>query len=62
MWRAFTITFCLISFIETKAVPENNTAVLISKYAKVAHWGVTDNTTKPDTLGRRSGQALWAHR
>lgn len=63
MWRALTLTFCVVSFIEAKAVPQNDTAILISKYAKVAHWGVKDNGTRStDILGRRSGQALWAHR
>lgn len=62
MWSVISLTFCLISLIQAKAVPENRTAILISKYAKVAYWGVKDNGTKPDALGRRNGQALWAHR
>ncbi|KAJ8918750.1 hypothetical protein NQ315_015070 [Exocentrus adspersus] len=49
-------------FIEAESVPQNNTAIFISKYAKVAHWGMKENGTKPDNLERRSGQSLWAHR
>lgn len=39
----------------------NNSAELVSTYAKVARWGAVSSTSVPNE-GRSNGQSLWTHR
>lgn len=57
----FSVFICAIHGKSVYRDNTNNTAVLISRYAKVSHYG--QNDTQNIQQGRsNSGQSLWTHR
>ncbi|KAJ8940153.1 hypothetical protein NQ314_010824 [Rhamnusium bicolor] len=55
------LVFSIIYLTETESTSQNNTAILISKYAKVAHWGANENDSNVQEGRSSTGQSLWTH-